>query len=153
GIQPSNQFLQVLRGNRILGDDQIRIAGEQSNRLEILQKVVLECVSCSVYDMRAEVTHNDGVTIGRRTCDAADPDSTCCTSYDFDKERLTKCSLHSLADDTRESVKRPARWERHDYCDGPRRIGLRPCHARDGRRHGSARCQMQKSTARQVHGA
>jgi hypothetical protein len=29
---------------------------------------------------------------------------------------------------------------------------LRPCDARKGRKRGSARGQMQKSTARQVHG-
>jgi hypothetical protein len=141
-LQPSNQFLQILRGHGILGDDQIRIACEQSNRLEILQNVVLERVGCSVYDMRAEVTYNDGVAIGHRTSDAADPEGACCTSYVFNNGWLTKCGPHSLAGETGECVKRPARWERHDYCDGPRRVGLSPSKTGDGRQRGSARGQM-----------
>jgi hypothetical protein len=39
-----------------------------------------------------------------------------------------------------------------DKTHQPRRIGLRPSDARCGWQHGSARCQMQKSTARQGHG-
>jgi hypothetical protein len=34
----------------------------------------------------------------------------------------------------------------------PRRIGLRPSNARDGRQRGSARCQMQKISAGKFHG-
>ena len=34
----------------------------------------------------------------------------------------------------------------------PRRIGLRPRQARDGRRNSSTRCQMQKSAAEKFHG-
>jgi hypothetical protein len=46
------------------------------------------------------------------------------------------------------------RWihERYDHCDGPRRIGLRPCDGRQGQERGSACCQMQKLTAPESHG-
>ena len=40
---------------------------------------------------------------------------------------------------------------RHDDAHRPRRIALRPCDARDDRQRGSAGCQMQKLTARNLH--
>src|SRR5262249_26039278 len=97
-LEPGNQFPQVLCGHAILGDDQLRIACDQYNRLEILQHVVLEGVACSVHDMRAEVAYDDGVAIGCGTCGAADRDAAGRTSYVFDNDRLTKCGPHSLAD-------------------------------------------------------
>ena len=41
-------------------------------------------------------------------------------------------------------IVRAAGWESHNEAHRPRRIGLRPSEARDGRERTRARCQMQK---------
>src|SRR5438046_3036534 len=56
-----------------------------------------------------------------------------------------------LSNEPREDVRRAANSERDDYAHRPRRIGLRPRHARDGRQRDSASGQMQKSSARKFH--
>src|SRR5262249_13661980 len=65
-------------------------------------------------------------------------------------ELLPECARHVLADNTRTNVGGPAGSERNDNRNGPRWIGLRACHARDGRQRGSACSQIQNSAAGKV---
>jgi hypothetical protein len=50
----------------------------------------------------------------------------------------------------RNDVGRAAGGKADHDADRPRRVGLRSRNARQGRQRDSARCEMQKSTARQV---
>jgi len=65
----------------------------------------------------------------------------------FDDELLTKPFRQPLPDDACRDVGRAGRTEGHDQPHRPRRIGLRPCDARDGRQRGSARGPSQNLPA------
>jgi hypothetical protein len=42
---------------------------------------------------------------------------------------LSKRFYHPLSHNSPDHIGKAARSERHNHCDGPRRIGLRPCTA------------------------
>src|SRR5262249_61492012 len=69
----------------------------------------------------------------------------------LDEHLLAQALRQILSDDACHGVVWPAGSERHDPMYRPRRIGLRPYDARDGRQRGSNTCQMQKLTAGEVH--
>src|SRR5262249_20348535 len=56
-----------------------------------------------------------------------------------------------LAHNTCQNVGCGSRWVSHDQADRPRRIGLRPRHARDDWQRGGARGQIQKISAGKFH--
>src|SRR5262249_59783172 len=68
-------------------------------------------------------------------------------------EWLTQPLRQPLTDQTCNDVSPAARGKSMDDAHWPRRIGLRPRHARDRRQRGCARGQTQKSTAREFHSA
>jgi hypothetical protein len=67
-------------------------------------------------------------------------------------EWLTEALRQPLTDQACVQVDHPARRKRRDQAHRPRRIGLRACDARSSRERGSARCQMQKTSAGKFHG-
>src|SRR5262249_59298273 len=56
-----------------------------------------------------------------------------------------------LADQAGGDVGRAGRRDWHDQAHGARGIGLRPCNTRQGGQRGSARCEMEKISAGEVH--
>src|SRR5260370_17226087 len=69
----------------------------------------------------------------------------------LDDELLAQMIRQILADDARNDVVGAARRKANNPVHRPCRIGLRPRDARDSRQRGSARCQMQKSSAWKFH--
>src|SRR5262249_56416889 len=65
-----------------------------------------------------------------------------------DDEWLAEPLRQLLTHQAREDVSWAASGKGDDHAHRPRRIGLRPHDPRDGRQRGSARCQMQKLSAR-----
>jgi hypothetical protein len=65
-------------------------------------------------------------------------------------EWLAQPLREPLTDQVREDAGVPASGKADDDAYQPRRIGLRARNPRCGRKSGSARCQMQKSTARKL---
>jgi hypothetical protein len=57
-----------------------------------------------------------------------------------------------FTDDTGDNVARPARSERHDHGDRPRRIVFRPGKPADSRKDGNDYCEMQKWPAEKSRG-
>jgi hypothetical protein len=53
------------------------------------------------------------------------PDRSVAAGAILDHHRLTPVLAHLLADEARDDVGRPARWERHDHADRAIGIGLR----------------------------
>ena len=53
-LQPGDQLLQVVRRQSFLRDDQLRVAGDQRDRLEILQQVVRQRIDGAVDHVRAQ---------------------------------------------------------------------------------------------------
>jgi hypothetical protein len=66
-------------------------------------------------------------------------------------ERLAEPLREPLTNGTRGDVGRAASQETDNDAHRPRRIGLRPRDARDGRQRGSARCKMEKISARKFY--
>src|SRR5215831_2892860 len=75
--------------------------------------------------MRLPMADADGVTIGRCARDTAHADAPARTGHILDNYRLTERCPHMLGEDTCESVRGAARWERHDNGEGARWIDLR----------------------------
>jgi hypothetical protein len=70
----------------------------------------------------------------------------------LDDELLAKPFRQPLPHQACSYVGATARSKADDHAHRPGRIGLRPCHARDGRQRGSAGGQMQKLSAGKFHG-
>src|SRR5262245_66386143 len=101
--------------------------------------------------MRAQEADAESIAIGYRTRDAAHADSTAGAGYVFNDDGLAERDPHALGHDAPNRICWSAGRKRHDHRDRPRWVGLRPCDVRDSRKRGSARGQMQKLSAWQVH--
>ena len=69
----------------------------------------------------------------------------------LDDEGLAKTLRQPLSYQPRDDVVSAAGCEADDHAHRPRRIGLRPCSARDGRERRNARGQMQEFAAGKFH--
>jgi hypothetical protein len=101
--------------------------------------------------MRRVLAQAERVTVGRCAGDATNRKGAACARHVLDDDRLTEKRLHPFGEIARDHVGRTSRGIGHDDGDRPRRIGLRPCNARNGRECGSTGGQMQKSTAGKFH--
>jgi hypothetical protein len=117
-----------------------------TDQMEI-QFVVERCV-----DRLCRTDHKQCVAVSGRAHDGLGGDVGTSARPVLDDEWLAEALRQPLTDQAREDVSLAASGKGDDHAYWPRRIGLRPCDARDGRQRGSARGQMQKLTARQVHG-
>jgi hypothetical protein len=91
------------------------------------------------------------IAVGSRAHDRLGADIAAPTWTIFNDELLTQPLRQPLPDEPRSNVGRAGWSERHDQVHRPRRIGLRPCDARDGRQRGSACCEMQELAAGKFH--
>src|SRR5215831_8997829 len=124
-LQPRDQFIQALCGRSVLCDDELRIACEQRDRLEIIQHVVLKRVDSPVQHMRAQEADAESITIGYRTHDAAHADGPSGASYVFNDDGLAERDPHALGHNAPDRIRRPASRKRHNHRDRARRVGLR----------------------------
>ena len=98
-----------------------------------------------------EVDQEQRVAVGGRAHDRLGADIAAGARPVLDDELLAEPLRQPLADQARDDVVRAAGGKADDDAHRPRRIGLRPCDARDGRQRGGARCQMQKFTTGKFH--
>ena len=103
--------------------------------------------------MRADAADPHGVAVGPGIGDALGTVHTARAADVFDDDLLAQNFAHALRHEAAEHVLRSAGGEGNNHRDGSRRIRLRPSEARDDRECGSARDQMQKSTAGTFHDA
>ena len=89
----------------------------------------------------------EGVTIGCRARDAADPDAAAGATNIFDHDGLAQRDPHSLGHDPRRSIGRSARRERNDQRNGSGWIGLR-LRARDAGK--DRQCQRRPKSSHDV---
>ena len=144
GLEPVDQFLEVVRRQGFPHDSELRIGRDQRDRLEIVQHVVWQLVDRAVDHMRAPMADTDRVAVGRGARDASDADRARRSGCVLDDDGLAERRPHPLAHDPRDRIGRAARGERHDQRDRARRIGLRPRKARHSGQRDSTRCQVQK---------
>jgi hypothetical protein len=96
--------------------------------------------------------HEQRISVWRRIHDRLGSNIAAGTRPVLDDEGLTQTLRQPLSYQARGDVGRAAGGKADDQAYWPHRIGLRPSEARYGWERGSTGGQVQKSTARQVHG-
>ena len=91
------------------------------------------------------------MAVGRRTDYRLGGDMAGCARPVLDDEWLAEPLRQPLTDEASGDVGSATGGKADDDVHRPRRIGLRSCDARDDRQRGSARGQMQKSSAGKFH--
>src|SRR5215472_14412308 len=126
-------------------------ADNASDWRDIADEIVVELVVECRID-RVETTDQEkGVAVCGRAHDGLGADIAAATRPVVDNKLLAEPLRQPLSDQARRDVGCAGRGDWHDQTHWPRRIGLRPCDARDGRERGSARSQMQKLSAGKFH--
>ncbi len=118
-LHPGDQRFQVVRRQRLLGDQKLRIVRNQPDRLEIGLQIVVEIVDDAA-DMGVPLADVDGVAVGRGAREPPDADRAAGAADILDDHRLAEESPHLVGDDAPGDVGRAARRERHDQRDGAR---------------------------------
>ena len=145
GFRVSNKFLKVIGGKILADDQQFRIFGRQSNRLEVLLRIVAEIrIERRRQRIGAKVTGQDRVSVGRRAGGAERSGGATGTHDILHHEFLAEMAAEDVSDDSAGDIGRAAGGKRNDNRDRPGGIILSPrvtcsgyCHHSDDRR-----CQM-----------
>ena len=90
GIIDVNEFRQILRRQCGSRHNQIRIARQQSDRLEVAQQIVLQRKYRPVDDVSWPVSDADRIAIRLRSCSATNADNAGCARYVVDHDRLAE---------------------------------------------------------------
>ena len=135
GLEPGDQLFQVPCRQVLACHDDVRVARQARDRLEILQHVVGQRVDRAVDHVRGPVADADGVAVGSGAHGAADPDGAGRAGDVLDDDRLAERLAHRLGERACQRIDRTARAERHDQGDRMGRIRLRrrgTCECDDG---------------------
>ena len=127
-------------------------ADDARDRRDVADEIEIELVVERRVDRVRRTDQEERVAVRRRTHDRLGGDIAAGARPVLDDEWLAEPLRQPLTHQAREDVVRAAGGKADDDAHRPRRIGLRPREARYGRKHGSARCQMQKLAARKFHG-
>jgi hypothetical protein len=130
-----DEFLEVAGGEILARHDHHRRVGGEADRHEITLGIVADVRrQHRRRDMRAHRTGEQRIAVGLCGRDTARAERASGTADILDHQRLAKMLRHRLGDDAGHDVTRPARGERHDHGDRPRRIILRKCDRRQQQR-------------------
>jgi hypothetical protein len=97
-LHPGDKPLQVVRRQRLSGDHELRIDGDQPDRLEILLQIVVQRIDDAA-DVGVPLADVDRVAVGRRPRDPPDRDAASGTANVFDDDRLAEQWPHLLGHD------------------------------------------------------
>ena len=122
-LHPGDEVLEVVRRQPFLGDHQLRIDGQETDRVEILLQVVVQFVDDAA-DMSVPLPDVDGVAVRLRACDTPDCNAAAGAADVLDHHRLAEMRAHAVGHDARNRVGRSAGRERHDQRDLARWKGL-----------------------------
>ena len=128
-----------------------RNALDPPDRRDVADKVEAELLVERDVDRVLRVHQEQRIAVGRHMGHGFGCDVAGGARPHLDQELLAKLFREELRDHTRDEIGRAARRLADDDFHRPRWIRLRPCDAGRGRQHGSARGQMQKSTAAKSH--
>lgn len=125
GLGHRDQFFQVFRRQRGVGDDDLVGVGDVDDRLEIPDRVVgLAGVQRRVDDVGwADV--DQGVAVGHGAGDGLGADQATGAGTVVDDDVGAEDPAHFLADRARQGVAGAAGGQRHDHADDFARVGLR----------------------------
>lgn len=143
-------------GERVVGrrrghDDEGRRVCQLANRLEAPQRIIAHLAQVRVDDERIG-REQERVSIGRGACGCFRADNLARPRAVVDHDGHSLRSPDLLAEQASQSVGHAARRGRHDQLDCSRRLRPRAmCEGKEWER-GSARAEMQPSTAGKLHG-
>ena len=120
------------------------LADDARDRRDIADEIEIELVVERRVDRVRCADQKKRIAVRRRTHDRLGGDVAAGARPVLDDEWLAEPLRQPLTDETRDDVGRAAGGKADDQSHRPRRIGLRPSDARDGRQRGSAGRQMQK---------
>src|SRR5262249_44883158 len=126
-------------------------AVDARNRRNITNEVVVEFFEQCCIDCCGSTDHEERIAVCRRTPDRLYTDIATAARTVLDDELLTEALRQPLTNEARSNVVNTTGRKWDNDAHRPRRIGLRPGETRHGRQHGSARCQMQKSSTGEFH--
>ena len=118
-LHPGDQRFEIVRRQRLLGDQKLRIVRDQPDRLEIGLQIVIEIVDDAA-DMGIPLADVDGVAVGRGAREPPDADRAAGAADILDDHRLAEERPHLVGHDAPGDVGRAARRERHDQRDRAR---------------------------------
>ncbi len=126
GLEPGDQFLGILRRERVPADDHQGRGAQEGDGLKLQHRIVGDRIHGAGADMARPVADAERIAVGRGLRGAADADAGAGTGDILDHHRLPEGCPHALGQDARQRVVGAARRERHDHGDGVRRISLAP---------------------------
>src|SRR5215467_14275308 len=108
-----DEFLQVVWGQRLFGDECHRNVGHAADRLEIIDRVVRQVLVQEWRGGDADVGQEHGVAIGLRPGRPGDTERDG-TANIFDDDLLLESGTHRAAEIAGEGIARPASCKRHN---------------------------------------
>ena len=134
-LRERDQFANRLRLDRGVHQHDQRARGDQSDRCEVLARVVADIrVERRIDRERAGAAEAERVAVGRALRDLARRDRAAGAALVLDHDLLAERAAHLLGDDARHHVVAAAGRIGNDQRDRPRRIVLRRCGARKNAR-------------------
>src|SRR5262249_18999668 len=120
---------------------------------DVAQEFEVEPVEQRLVPGMPRIDLQQRIAIRRRLHDRLGGDIASCSRPVLDHEGLPESIRQPLGERARDDIGRRARRKADDDAHWSRRIGLRPCEARDRRQRGSAGGEMQKlSSVGKFHG-
>src|SRR6516162_814336 len=120
--------------------------------LDVADEIEIELVVERRVDRTGYRAQQKRIAIRSRMDDRLGADVGAATRPGVDEELLAETLRQPLSHQTRDDVVPAPSGSRNDHAHRPRRIGLRPCDARDGRQRGGACCEMQELATAKFHG-
>ena len=151
GFGVGDELGNGLGRNRWIHDHDTGLAADARDRRDVAKEIVIELIVERRVDCVWCTDEKERVAVGGRAHDGFGGDIAGGARPVLDDEWLAEPLRQPLAHQAREDVIRGTGGKADDQAHWPSRIGLRPRDARDGRKRGSARCQMQNSTAGKFH--
>src|SRR4051812_21707994 len=131
--------------------DAENVGGHARNRIQIFDRIIeWLALEQGLVDVRLRPAEQERVAVRPGACDGGSAYRTAAATHVFNHHRSEQ-GLHLIRPRATDSVECTTRWKRDNEPNRPRRISLRPRDARDGRKHGSARDQVQKLSTGKFH--
>src|SRR5262249_25568365 len=122
-VEPGDQLAQIFFWLGLVGDEQLMIARQRCDRLEVLHEVILQWIDRAVDDMGPEIAEHDGVAVWRCAYHAAGRDAAGSARDVLDHDWLAERLAHALGENTGEHGRPASRRDRHHHGDWPPGIG------------------------------
>src|SRR5262245_16016240 len=151
GLGIGDELGNRLRRKRWIHHHDLCLSGDGCDRRDVAGEIEIELVVKRHIDRAAWSDHDQRMAVGWRTDDHLGADITAGTRPVLDDEWLTKPLRQPLTHQPCDNVILTASGKPDDDAHRARRVGLRPCDARNRRQRGGARGKMQKRSAGKFH--